>query len=73
MNKINWLEIHEECLEDVDDIRKALKIHKVTPQVKGIGLIRALIFAEAGNGVNKLNPKSVFSRDSKASGNWRIG
>ena len=61
--KLVWLELHKDQYEDLDDIRKALQIHKVTPQRRGLGLIRALIFAEDGEGMSKVNPVSVFSRN----------
>lgn len=69
-NKLTWLELHQDCKEDIDDIRKQLKIHKITPQVKGIGLIRSLIFAESGNGIGNLSPLSVFHRHED--GKWEL-
>tara|TARA_B100001758_G_scaffold218422_1_gene205891 strand:+ start:1238 stop:6310 length:5073 start_codon:yes stop_codon:yes gene_type:complete len=68
-NQITWLELHKKYEEEIEDVRKALRIHKVTPQVRGIGLIRALIFAEDGNGISKTKPKSVFERKD---GKWEL-
>lgn len=63
-NKLTWLNLHSKHEKEIDDIRKELKIHKASPQVKGLGLIRSLIFGEDGNGLSQAEPVSIFHREN---------
>ena len=65
-----WLELHKDQYDDLDDIKKSSTNPQVTPQRRGLGLIRALIFAEDGEGMSKVNPVSVFSRNDN--GKWEL-
>ena len=61
-DKLNWLEISTKYEKERNKISQKLMLNGATGNVKGINIIRSLIFAEKTNGLGYTKPISLFTK-----------